>query len=81
MLSRGIYVITGVLGELFLSVTFVDGGLRILIAPVSNELYPDSAVAKHGTNAELHEKRNIENYLKKKEIQTEGLGPFSVVEV
>ena len=60
---------------------FADGGLRILIAPVSNEIYPDSAVAKHGTNTELHEKRNIEDYLKKKEVQTEGLGSFSVIKV
>ena len=75
---RGIYV---TLDELFLCMLLVDGGLRIIIAPVSNEVYPDSAVAKHGSNAELHEKRNIENYLKEKEVQTEGLGPFSVVEV
>ena len=60
---------------------FVDGGLRILITPLSNEIYPDSAVSKHGTNAELHEKRDIEDYLKKKEVQTEGLGPFSVIKV
>ena len=59
----------------------VDGDLRILIVQVSDELCPDSAVVKHGTETELCEKRNIENYLRKKEVQTEGLGPFSVVKV
>ena len=60
---------------------FVGGGLRILIVQVSSELYPDSAAVKHGTEMELCEKRNIENYLRKKDVQTEGLGPFSVVKV
>ena len=59
----------------------LDGSLRILILQVSDELYPDSAVVKHVTETELCEKNNIENYLRKKKVQTEGLGPFSVVKV